>query len=213
MVEQGKPGDPTPDIRPDLNALLPEVDRGIKELLNTNAKIFIASTGAGAGITQLIWRTPGISKILVGTAFPYHRNEFQRFVGREWQGPYVSEEAAIALSSASYERVLSAEDVISSEPIGIGLTAAVATTGNPSSESRVIIAARSRSKVSVVSASMERDFLDRIGEGFVSDLLSLNTILHVSGVSQVQLPNFHINSNELVQGDRGFVIQPRGIRR
>lgn len=196
---------PTED-RFDLMRFMPEVDRAVNELLHTDAKIFIATTGAGAGITQLIWRTPGISQILIGTAFPYHRQEFQRFIGREFEGPYVSETAAVALASASYERVMNTEH--SSLPIGIGLTAAVTTPSQPA-ESRVVIATRTSEKTEIVSASMEKNYLDRVGEGKVNDLLALNMILYMAGVRQISLPDLHLTSEEIINQDGEFILNPK----
>lgn len=187
---------------------MPEIDRAVGELLHTDVKIFIATTGAGAGVTQLIWRTPGISQILIGTSFPYHRREFQRFIGREFEGPYVSKEAVVALSSASYERVVNAVGPSSRLPIGIRLTAAVATS-NQLSESRVIIAARTSTKISIISAVMEKNYLDRIDEGGVSDLLALNVILHIAGVRQIFLPDLHLTSEEIIDQNGKFILNPK----
>ncbi|MEX2007402.1 MAG: hypothetical protein WD992_01400 [Candidatus Levyibacteriota bacterium] len=192
----------------DLMRFMPEVDRAVSELLHTDAKIFIATTGAGAGITQLIWRTPGISRILIGTSFPYHRKEFQKFIGRELEGPYVSETAAVTLALASYERVLSVEDSPINLPIGIGLTAAVATLNQPS-ESRVIIAAHTPDKTEIVSVSMEKNYLDRVGEGGVNDLLALNMILHTAGVKQIPLPNLHLISQEIINQNGTLILNPK----
>lgn len=206
---EGRCHQPSVENQFGLMRFLPKVDRAIGELLHTKVKIFIATTGAGAGITQLIWRVPGISQILIGTSFPYHRREFQRFIGREFEGPYVSREAAIALSSASYERVISAEDPSSSLPIGIGLTAAVATLSSPSSESRVVVAARTSAKIAILSVAMEKGYLGRVGEGEISDLLALNMILHLAGVRQVSLPDFHLISEEIMEKDGKFILNPK----
>ncbi len=187
---------------------MPEVDRAVGELLHTNTKVFIATTGAGAGITQLIWRTPGISQILVGTSFPYHRQEFQRFIGRELEGPYVSKEAAVALATASYERAIKTEDSLSNLSIGVGLTAAVATINQPS-ESRVVIAARTNEKLAVAFATMEKNYLDRVGEGGINDLLALNMILHIAGVRQISLPDLHLASQEIIDQNGKFIINPK----
>lgn len=196
-----------PSERFDLTRFIPEVDRAVSELLDTNAKIFIATTGAGAGITQFIWRTPGISKILVGTSFPYHRQEFQKFIGREFTGPYVSETAAAALALAAYERALSAEDSPINLHLGIGLTAAVTSPSQPA-ESRVVIAAHTSEKTGIISASMQKDYLDRVGEGNVNDLLALNMILHTAGVKQIFLPDLHLTSAEVVRQEEGFIVNP-----
>ncbi|MBI2195513.1 MAG: hypothetical protein HYU48_00500 [Candidatus Levybacteria bacterium] len=208
MVETERPQPIEPSF--DLMRFMPEVDRAVGELLHTDAKIFIATTGAGAGITQLIWRTPGISRILIGTSFPYHRKEFQKFIGREFEGPYVSETAAVALALASYERVLSAEDSLTNLPIGIGLTAAVATLNQPS-ESRVIIAARTPDKTEIVSVSMEKNYLDRVGEGGVNDLLTLNMILHAAGVKQIPLPDLHLTSQEIINQNGELILNPKQL--
>lgn len=204
MVEEERPQSPE---HFDLTRFIPEVDRAVGELLDTNVKLFIASTGAGAGITQLIWRTPGISKILVGTSFPYHRGEFQRFIGREFTEAYVSEAAAVALALAAYERALRAEASPTNFHLGIGLTATVTTSSQPT-ESRVVVAAHTSEQTAIISASMQKGYLDRVGEGSVNDLLALNMLLHVAGVRQVALPDLHLASSGIIKQNEGFVIAP-----
>jgi hypothetical protein len=189
--------------------LTPEIDRAVAELLHTNAKVFIATTGAGAGITQLIWRTPGISRLLIGSAFPYHREEFKRFIGdKEFKGPYVSKEAATALSSASYERAKSAESSSSDLQIGVGLTATVSTLSGNAGESNLFVATRTHEKLSIASAIIEKGYLGRVAEGEISDLLVLNMLLWTAGVEQVPLPDVHLISQNIRRQGTWFILKP-----
>ena len=44
-------------------------------------KVFVAATGAGAGIQASLWSVPGSSAFLAGAAFPYAAHETERLLG------------------------------------------------------------------------------------------------------------------------------------
>ncbi|OGH41874.1 MAG: hypothetical protein A3H79_04010 [Candidatus Levybacteria bacterium RIFCSPLOWO2_02_FULL_36_8b] len=189
--------------------LTPEIDRAVAELLRTNAKVFLATAGAGAGITQLIWRTLGISRLLIGSVFPYHREEFKLFIGdQEFKGPYVSKDASVALALAAYKRAKTAEGSSSDLQIGVGLTAAVSTPSGNTNENKIFAAIRTREKLTAASVTMEKGYLSRSGEGEISDLIALNMLLWAVGVKQVALPDVHLISQDIRRQDSWFILEP-----
>jgi hypothetical protein len=93
-------------------------------LTETNARIFVAATGAGAGIQSALWATPGASSYLEGCIFPYSQEATARFLG--FTPPkFVSREMAVDLAIAAYREVAHCGD--DKKPIGLGLTASVSS--------------------------------------------------------------------------------------
>jgi nicotinic acid mononucleotide adenylyltransferase len=104
-------------------------------LLDFNGKIFIAATGAGAGIQDRLWEIPGISKVFSGAVFPYSERELTDFLGFEPE-KCCSEETAIDMAMTSYIRArMDAKD--GQEAIGIGLCASVATLKEHKGDHRI----------------------------------------------------------------------------
>lgn len=85
-------------------------------------RLFIASTGAGAGAQNRVWSVPGCSKYFAGAIFPYGQDQMDDFLGFTPDG-YCSESTALDMAMASYLR---AWDKRGCDAVGIGLTASVA---------------------------------------------------------------------------------------
>src|SRR6478752_4506361 len=103
---------------------------------SVNRRIFVASTGAGAGAQNRIWSVPGCSKYFVGAVFPYATTETDAFIGFK-PDKYVSEDAALDLAMASYMRAWNKNG---DDAIGIGLTASVASTAQHRGEHEIFAA-------------------------------------------------------------------------
>ncbi len=111
-------------------------------LKEKNVGIYVAATGAGAGIQDLLWSVPGASKFLLGASFPYSSNEFDKFIGYRKGTGYCSADGATELAMASYIRAR--ETLIFNEEwkknaIGIGISAAVTTDRTRLGDNRVFI--------------------------------------------------------------------------
>jgi hypothetical protein len=85
--------------------------------------VFFVCTGAGAGIQQLVWKTPGCSEYLVGAAFTYSQLETDSFLGFAPKS-YCSEDTAIHLAMAAYMRAWTWPQ---KRAIGVAITASVAS--------------------------------------------------------------------------------------
>lgn len=86
-------------------------------------RIFIASTGAGAGAQNRIWSVPGCSSYFAGAAFPYGTDQLDDFLGFTPDG-YCSEATAIDMAMEAYKRAWVPGGP---ECLGIGLSASVAS--------------------------------------------------------------------------------------
>lgn len=100
----------------------------MKHLLDTNYKIHVSATGAGARIQDVLWSVPGCSKFFVGAVFPYGRMELTDYLGFDPE-KFCSAETAMDMAMTSYMRACRHVDPGGS-PIGVGLCAAV-TSAQP----------------------------------------------------------------------------------
>src|SRR5262249_45238266 len=88
-------------------------------------KVFVAATGAGAGIQPSPWRVPGSSAFLAGAAFPYAAHETERLLGFR-PARFCDDDAALELAVAAYLRAretIVAEGPAGARAVGVGLTA------------------------------------------------------------------------------------------
>jgi nicotinamide mononucleotide (NMN) deamidase PncC len=167
----------------------------VERLIGSGIKVYLACTGAGAGLANLIWQVPGASATLVGSVFPYAQEEFNHFVGRDWKSTgssYCSREAAIALAQAAYLRCQKARVMagdFTSECMGVGLSAAVSTTRTLRGGTRCFGALRTEKGIEVVQINFEQGHLGREGEGAICDLTGLNLITHSLFEEYVRWPN------------------------
>lgn len=97
----------------------------LEHLPDSDAWIYLASTGAGAGAQNMLWRVPGASSFLAGASLPYSRHEMQAFCGYE-PAEYVHDNTAISMAVSAFLRACQSCPK-GRNPIGIGCTASVAT--------------------------------------------------------------------------------------
>jgi len=93
-------------------------------LKHTGVNIHVMATGAGAGLQKLLWEVPGSSAYLSGCSFPYDASEQEELLGFMPEH-FCSEEAAVDLACAAY---MKAYKFGGKRPVGVGLTASVAST-------------------------------------------------------------------------------------
>src|SRR6185436_5356447 len=111
-----------------------DVVTGVEALrgLERPPKVFVAATGAGAGIQASLWSVPGSSAFLAGATFPYAAHETERLLGFRPE-KFCNEDAAVELAIAAYLRAREATFAETpgaparSRAIGLGLTASVAS--------------------------------------------------------------------------------------
>jgi nicotinic acid mononucleotide adenylyltransferase len=171
----------------------------VPRLRDAGVRVYAAATGAGAGIQAALWRVPGCSAFLVGASFPYDEAETEELLGFRPER-FASEETAIDLASTAYVHAVDARGssptrAIDSKgesagvlparrPIGVGLSASVATLAAHRGDHRVHVAvvtedgALGRTLVLPKGSGPER----RRRDGAAADALALRALLHAAGV-------------------------------
>src|SRR5712692_6566682 len=142
------------------------LERAIGRLHDAPHMAYVICTGAGAGLTKLLWSVAGCSRTLIAGEFPYHPRAFANLIGRVPE-QYSSPEAAIALAAAAYlkgQRCLVEDGRLATPIIGLGLAAAVSTDRARRGDDRVYLALRSDTGLSTVSACFPRGRLGREDE-------------------------------------------------
>lgn len=86
-------------------------------------RIFIASTGAGAGAQNRVWSVPGCSSYFAGAAFPYAQDQLVDFLGFT-PDQFCSESTALDMAMEAYKRAWVPGEAGAA---GVGLTASVAS--------------------------------------------------------------------------------------
>ncbi len=119
---------------------------------NDPCRIFIAATGAGAGIQDRLWRVPGISKVLVGCAFPYAPEETDAFLGFTPE-KYASAETAVDLAMEAYKRAYKPGGA---PAVGVGVTASVTSTHAHRGDHRVFAAYFNDTECRVYSCTLQK---------------------------------------------------------
>jgi nicotinamide mononucleotide (NMN) deamidase PncC len=152
-----------------------------KELLKSaGVNIHIIATGAGAGLQQRLWEVPGSSAYLSGCSFPYAAEEQEELLGFMPEH-FCSEEAAIDLASAAY---MKAYKFGGKKPIGVGLTASVASEKIHRGEHRVFICVMTDDKVQLFSHTFEKGAgqFNRYRDGEQCDNFAFWMLLETSNV-------------------------------
>jgi nicotinamide mononucleotide (NMN) deamidase PncC len=124
-----------------------------QEILKTaGVNIHIIATGAGAGLQKRLWEVPGSSAYLSGCSFPYATEEQEELLGFKPEH-FCSEEAAVDLASAAY---MKAYKFGGKKPIGLGITASVASEKEHRGEHRVFICAMTDERVQLFHHTFEK---------------------------------------------------------
>jgi hypothetical protein len=157
--------------------------------LDPPAKIFVAATGAGAGVQRALWSVPGASAFFVGAAFPYAAAETARLLGFE-PARYCDPAAALELAMAAYLRAREAEaaqaewGAAAPPAIGLGLTASVATLEPHRGDHRVFVATFGPRAAALWSARLTKGVggAARARDGEAADALALHALLEAAGL-------------------------------
>ncbi len=151
------------------------------KLLESGRPFYIIASGAGAGLQDMIWKVPGISKVLLGAEFPYNEKLTDRCLGfcpKEGPSPasYCSAEVAVDLATTAFYRALEGDP--SASVVGVGLTASVASTRVHRGNHRVFVATVSDEGCVVSSLVLEKGVGEkqRATDGEICDLVGLSAL-------------------------------------
>lgn len=123
------------------------------KLKEAGVSIHVIATGGGAGLQQLLWEVPGSSTYLSGASFPYSAEEQEELLGFMPEH-FCSEEASIDLASAAY---MKAYKFGGKKPVGIGLTASVASEKIHRGEHRIFATIITEDVVRTAQFALEKD--------------------------------------------------------
>ena len=153
----------------------------IAALTRSEVKLFVATTGAGAGLQEMLWRVPGCSTYFVGSAFTYAREETRRLLGFDPE-KYVTKETAVDMAMAAYMRAYTAVDV-GQMPMGLAMTASVATSEMHRGDHRVCMAVMTpnRCYTATVLLPKRQGMLARVDDGVLTDCMAATLIQHALG--------------------------------
>jgi Cytidylyltransferase-like len=142
------------------------------------ARVYVACTGAGAGLSELLWSVPGASSFLVGTSFPYATSAVDEFVGFGVEH-YASAATAVDLASAAFLHAGAGSDAV-----GVGLTASVASLRPHRGEHRVYAASVTRQGSRAYALELPRasGHAARTSDGATADLLGFVAVLDAVGL-------------------------------
>lgn len=121
-----------------------------RRLIETNSLLHLSTAGAGPELLRRIWTETGISDYFVGSAMPYRRSETHAFLGHApADGGYISEEVAYDMAMASYIRAAEAKvlEDLRGDPVGFGVTSAVASNRWPSGGHRAHMVVITRDRI------------------------------------------------------------------
>jgi hypothetical protein len=186
--------------------------------LNPTPQVFVAATGAGAGIQAALWRIPGSSAFLAGAAFPYAAHETERLLGFR-PVRFCDEDAALELAVAAYlrgrEAALASGAVTQAPTIGLGLTASVASLTPHRGEHRVFAATVSERSAVVWSARLPKGAgeIQRSIDGWIADGLGVHALLAAVGIASDdhRAPGVEISRREVPEGELRALLYRRPV--
>jgi hypothetical protein len=142
-----------------------------EKLKQAGVNIHVIATGAGAGLQQQLWQVPGSSAYLSGCSFPYAPEEQEELLGFMPEH-FCSEEAAVDLACAAY---MKAYKFGGKKPVGVGLTASVASEKIHRGDHRIFICVVTDDKISLFSHLLDKGVgsFKRKDDGIKADMLGL----------------------------------------
>jgi len=120
-----------------------------KRLIESRSLLHVATTGAGPRLLQAIWDNTGISEYFVGAELPYKTTQTRAVLGHAPEQGYVAEDVAYDLAMASYLRAAETKvvEALAGDPIGLGISAAVASNRWPQGGHRAHMVLISKDRV------------------------------------------------------------------
>jgi hypothetical protein len=149
-------------------------------LKEAGVSIHVIATGAGAGIINQLWSVPGSSAYLSGYSFPYAPEEQQELLGFMPEH-FCSQEAAIDLASAAY---MKAYKFGGKKPVGVGLTATVASEKEHHGDHRVYCCVMTDNKINLLYYPIQkgRGATYRLLDGEMCDDFALFALIDILGL-------------------------------
>jgi nicotinic acid mononucleotide adenylyltransferase len=162
----------------------------LKSIKERNVGIFAATTGAGAGLQQMLWSLPGSSSYLLGSSLPYNQRLLEEHIGFRPER-FCTEETAVEMAIASYIKAKTAlydNKEFNRSALGLGLTASVASTEIHRGDHRIHAAFVSDATflgtncvTANVTIKKDAGLAARLADGAYSDEVAFQLLLHALG--------------------------------
>lgn len=188
--------------------------------LSPTPKVFVAATGAGAGIQASLWSVPGSSAFLAGAAFPYAGHEMERLLGFR-PAKFCDEDAAVELAIAAYLRGREAALAETSGTptkapvVGLGLTASVASMVPHRGDHRVFVATLGERGATVWSARLPKGTgeAQRSIDGQLADRMGVHALLAAVGIAREagDAPGVEVSRRELPEAELHAMLYRRPV--
>ena len=188
--------------------------------LRPTPKVFVAATGAGAGVQASLWSVPGSSAFLAGAAFPYAAHEAERFLGFRPER-FCDEQAAVELAIAAYLRAREATlaeaagTPTKARIVGLGLTASVASLVSHRGDHRVFVATLCERGATVWSARLPKGAgaAQRSIDGQLADRLGVHALLAAVGIAgeEGSAPGVEVCRRELPEAELHAMLYRRPV--
>lgn len=152
----------------------------LESIRSAGRPFYLICTGGGAGFQQHVWETPGISDVLLGAEFPYAKEATDACLGFE-PAKYVIPDTAIDLAMTAFYKGVSRK---TPNPIGLGLTAAVASNRAHRGDHRVFVATVSDAGCRLFLVELEKGegAAQRKKDGDICDTLALFALAKAVGL-------------------------------
>jgi hypothetical protein len=183
-------------------------------------KLFVAATGAGAGLQASLWSVPGSSAFLAGAAFPYAAHETERLLGFR-PARFCDADAAVELAVAAYLRGREAAFAdaspapIRTPVVGLGLTASVASLEPHRGDHRVFVATLGERGATVWSARLPKGTgqAQRSIDGQLADRLGVHALFAAVGIDGPEgpAPGAEITRRELPESELHALVYRRPV--
>lgn len=161
----------------------------INDLLDLPVRVYVSASGAGSGIQDLLWSVPGASHYLVGGIFPYAKEALTKFLGYEPE-KFCGPATAMDMAITSYLAASNGDPAVS--PVGLGITASVASKQEHRGDHRVYGAVVSRHGIYASHIVLPKDGPDgRRSDGGTADNIGMDLVMAaVRPIDQGALADF-----------------------
>lgn len=174
----------------------------VEAIKKSECSLFIACTGGGSGLQDILWKYPGASSFLVGGAFPYSTHEFDSFIGYQKKTGYCSMDGAVELAMASYIRARE-HCIISKKknPVGLGLSSACTTDRERRGSNRIFVATCSEWGIKTGYVSWKSIYREQ--DGALANSIGLAAILDAIGARSLDIDSSNTADIQDITGNIG----------
>jgi len=157
----------------------PYIWERVETVLQSGVRLALASTGGGGELISWLLNHPGASRAIVEAQVPYSQQALEDYLG--YAGPHrVKEQTARDMAGRAFQRaaLFTGED---NDIIGVGCTAALATSRQRRGADRVCVALRLAREYRFYTLHFEAGAADRLEQEEVLSRLTLEAIVAACG--------------------------------